>query len=150
MMTNETTVNKLPARSEIVVEDTWRLEDIFASDDTWEKEFQEVKALIPHVKDFEGKLGESAGSLYEALQFQDGLLERLGKLYAYSHMRYDQDTTNSFYQGLDDRMKSLYAQAASGLAFIVPEILSIDEEKLKGFLNEKEELKLYEHSLEEI
>ena len=149
-MTNETTVNKLPARSEIVVEDTWRLEDIFASDDTWEKEFQEVKALIPHVKDFEGKLGESARSLYEALQFQDGLLERLGKLYAYSHMRYDQDTTNSFYQGLDDRMKSLYAQAASGLAFIVPEILSIDEEKLKGFLNEKEELKLYEHSLEEI
>ena len=149
-MTNETTVNKLPARSEIVVEDTWRLEDIFASDDAWEKEFQEVKALIPHVKDFQGKLGESAGSLYEALQFQDGLLERLGKLYAYSHMRYDQDTTNSFYQGLDDRMKSLYAQAASGLAFIVPEILSIDEEKLKGFLNEKEELKLYEHSLEEI
>ena len=149
-MTNETTVNKLPARSEIVVEDTWRLEDIFASDDAWEKEFQEVKALIPHVKDFQGKLGESAGSLYEALQFQDGLLERLGKLYAYSHMRYDQDTTNSFYQGLDDRMKNLYAQAASGLAFIVPEILSIDEEKLKGFLNEKEELKLYEHSLEEI
>ena len=149
-MTNETTVNRLPARSEIVVEDTWRLEDIFASDDTWEKEFQEVKALIPHVKDFQGKLGESAGSLYEALQFQDGLLERLGKLYAYSHMRYDQDTTNSFYQGLDDRMKNLYAQAASGLAFIVPEILSIDEEKLKGFLNEKEELKLYEHSLEEI
>ena len=90
------------------------------------------------------------GVLYEALQFQDGLLERLGKLYAYSHMRYDQDTTNSFYQGLDDRMKNLYAQAASGLAFIVPEILSIDEEKLKGFLNEKEELKLYEHSLEEI
>ena len=28
--------------------------------------------------------------------------------------------------------------------------MSIDEEKLKGFLNEKEELKLYEHSLEEI
>ena len=150
MMTNETTVNKLPARSEIKVEDTWRLEDIFASDDAWEKEFQEVKALIPNAKDFQGKLGESAESLYGALQFQDQLLEKLGKLYAYSHMRYDQDTTNSFYQGLDDRMKNLYAQAASSLAFIVPEILVIDEETLKGFLNEKEELKLYEHSLEEI
>ena len=117
----------------------------------WEKEFQEVKALDSSMlKDFQGKLGESAGSLYEALQYQDQLLERLGKLYAYSHMRYDQDTTNSFYQGLDDRMKNLYSQAASSLAFIVPEILSIDEEKLKGFLDEKEELKLYEHSLEEI
>ena len=84
MMTNETTVNKLPARSEIVVEDTWRLEDIFASDDAWEKEFQEVKALIPHVKDFQGKLGESAGSLYEALQFQMGYWN---DLVSYIHIR---------------------------------------------------------------
>ena len=114
-MVNETTVNKLPSRNELPVEDTWRLEDIFASDDEWKKELQEVKSLIPGVKEYEGKLGESADTLYEALQKQDHLLERLGNLYAYSHMRYDQDTTNSFYQGLDDRMKNLYSQAASGL-----------------------------------
>ncbi len=132
------------------MEDTWRLEDIFASDESWEKEFQEVKALIPAVKEFEGKLSESADILYDALQYQDQLLEQLGKLYAYSHMRYDQDTTNSFYQGLDDRMKNLYSQAASHLAFIVPELLSIDEGRLNDFLSEKVELKLYEHSLDEI
>lgn len=149
-MANEASVNKLPSRSEIAVEDTWRLEDIFASDESWEKEFQEVKALIPAVKEFEGKLSESADILYDALQYQDQLLERLGKLYAYSHMRYDQDTTNSFYQGLDDRMKNLYSQAASHLAFIVPELLSIDEGRLNDFLSEKVELKLYEHSLAEI
>jgi oligoendopeptidase F len=150
MMANEAAVNKLPSRSEIAVEDTWRLEDIFVSDESWEKEFQEVKALLPAVKEFEGKLSESADILYDALQYQDQLLERLGKLYAYSHMRYDQDTTNSFYQGLDDRMKNLYSQAASNLAFIVPELLSIDEGRLKDFLSEKVELKLYEHSLDEI
>ncbi|MCQ6274303.1 oligoendopeptidase F [Bacillus sp. V3B] len=149
-MANQVGVSKLPARNEIAVEDTWRLEDIFASDDAWEKEFQEVKSLIPTAKEFQGKLGESADTLYNALQYQDQLLERLGKLYTYSHMRYDQDTTNSFYQGLDDRMKNLYAQAASSLAFVVPELLSIEEARLNGFLAEKEELKLYEHSLEEI
>ncbi len=150
MMANEAAVNKLPSRSEIAVEDTWRLEDIFASDEVWEQEFQEVKSLIPGAKEFQGKLGESSDTLYRALQYQDQLLERLGKLYAYSHMRFDQDTTNSFYQGLDDRMKNLYSQAASSLAFIVPELLSIEEEKVNSFLAEKEELKLYEHSLEEI
>ncbi len=150
MMAKEAAVNKLPSRSEIAVEDTWRLEDIFVSDESWEKEFQEVKALLPAVKEFEGKLSESADILYDALQYQDQLLERLGKLYAYSHMRYDQDTTNSFYQGLDDRMKNLYSQAASNLAFIVPELLSIDEGRLKDFLSQKVELKLYEHSLDEI
>lgn len=149
-MANETSVRSLPSRSEIPVEETWRLEDIFASDDEWEKEFQDVKNQIPTIKKYEGKLGESSETLYEALQFQDQLLERIGKLYAYSHMRYDQDTTNSFYQGLDDRMKNLYSQAGSALAFIVPEILSIEESRLAGFLKEKQELRLYEHAIEEI
>ncbi|MCM3767512.1 oligoendopeptidase F [Neobacillus niacini] len=149
-MANEASVKSLPARSEIPVQDTWKLEDIFASDEQWEKEFQEVKSLIPGIKDFEGKLGTGAETLYQALQFQDRLMERLGKLYTYSHMRYDQDTTNSFYQGLDDRIKNLYSQAASQLAFIVPELLSIEESKLTGFLSEKPELKLYEHALQEI
>lgn len=149
-MGNDVAVKKLPARSEIKVEDTWRLEDIFSTDKAWEKEFQEVQSLIPGVVAFQGKLAESANQLYEALQSQDKLLERISKLYTYAHMRYDQDTTNSFYQGMDGRIKSLYSQVASALAYIVPEILSIDESRLQSFLNEKEELKLYEHSLEEI
>lgn len=149
-MANETAVKSLPARSDIPIEETWRLEDIFASDEVWEKEFQDVKNEIPKVKEFEGKLSESAETLYKALHFQDELLERIGKLYAYSHMKYDQDTTNSFYQGLDDRMKNLYSQAGSQLAFIVPEILSIDESKVAEFLKDKSELKLYEHAIAEI
>jgi oligoendopeptidase F len=149
-MANEAAVKSLPVRSEIPVEETWKLEDIFPSDQEWEKEFQEVKNMIPEVKKFEGKLGESADTLYQALDEQNQLLERIGKLYAYSHMRYDQDTTNSFYQGLDDRMKNLYSQAASQLAYIVPEILSIDEGKINEFLKQKSELQLYKHALEEL
>jgi len=149
-MANEAAVKSLPVRSEIPVEETWRLEDIFPSDQEWEKEFQDVKNMIPEVKKFEGKLGESADTLYQALDEQNQLLERIGKLYAYSHMRYDQDTTNSFYQGLDDRMKNLYSQAASQLAYIVPEILSIDEGKINEFLKQKSELRLYKHALEEL
>lgn len=64
-MSEQSKVKKLPSRSEIKVEDTWKLEDIFASDDAWEKEFEEVKALIPQMEKFKGKLGESAQTLYE-------------------------------------------------------------------------------------
>lgn len=149
-MANESAVKALPIRSEIPVEDTWKLEDIFSSDEEWESEFQAVKGMIPGVSEYKGKLAESAETLYQALQAEDALLERIGKLYTYAHMRYDQDTTNSFYQGLDDRTKNLYAQVASSLAYIVPEILSIDESKLKGFLEANGDLKLYEHALEEI
>lgn len=149
-MAKETTVKSLPARSEISIEETWQLEDIFATDQEWEKEFQTVNSLIPGIKEFQGKLGESAETLYQALQLEDKLLERIGRLFTYAHMRYDQDTTNSFYQGLNDRINNLYSQAGSQLAFIVPEILTIEQSKLDGFLKDKTELKLYEHAIEEI
>jgi oligoendopeptidase F len=144
------TKKSLPLRNEIPVEETWRLEDIFPTDEAWEQEFQEVKKMIPKLAEYQGRLGESADVLYEALQYQDEVSMRLGKLYTYAHMRYDQDTTNAFYQGLNDRATSLYSEASSAMAFIVPEILAIDEAKLRSFLEEKQELKLYEHALDEI
>ena len=149
-MSEQSKVKKLPSRSEIKVEDTWKLEDIFASDDAWEKEFEEVKALIPQMEKFKGKLGESAQTLYDALQEQDELTMRVSKLYTYAHMRYDQDTTNSFYQGLNDRIKTLYTQIASALSYVTPEILSIEESKVKQYMAEHKELKLYAHALDEI
>ncbi|MCZ0755956.1 oligoendopeptidase F [Anoxybacillus sp. J5B_2022] len=149
-MTEKKTVKSLPKRSEIPIEETWRLEDIFPTDEAWEQEFQQVKSMIPKLSDYQGRLGESADVLYEALQYQDELSMRIEKLYTYAHMRYDQDTTNSFYQGLNDRITGLYSEASSAMAFIVPEILAIDEAKVKSFLSEKEELKLYEHALDEI
>ncbi|MDP9577915.1 UNVERIFIED_ORG: oligoendopeptidase F [Bacillus sp. 1751] len=149
-MSEQSKVKKLPSRSEIKVEDTWKLEDIFASDDAWEKEFEEVKALIPQMEKFKGKLGESAQTLYDALQEQDELTMRVSKLYTYAHMRYDQDTTNSFYQGLNDRIKTLYTQIASALSYVTPEILSIEESKIKQYMVEHKELKLYAHVLDEI
>ncbi|WP_033578051.1 oligoendopeptidase F [Priestia aryabhattai] len=149
-MSEQSKVKKLPSRSEIKVEDTWKLEDIFASDDVWEKEFEEVKTLIPKMEKFKGKLGESAQTLYDALQEQDELTMRVSKLYTYAHMRYDQDTTNSFYQGLNDRIKTLYTQIASALSYVTPEILSIEESKIKQYMAEHKELKLYAHALDEI
>ncbi|UOE59944.1 oligoendopeptidase F [Priestia filamentosa] len=147
-MTEQT--KKLPARSEIPEKDTWRLEDIFATDKEWEKDFDEVKELIPSVTAYAGKLGESSENLYNALKTQDEVTLRVEKLYAYAHMRYDQDTTNSFYQGLNDRIQSLYTQVASALSFMTPEILAIEEEKISSFLEENEALRLYKHALEEI
>jgi oligoendopeptidase F len=146
----EKKVNALPKRDEIPVEDTWELEAIYENDQQWEEEFKEIKALLPEMKEYKGKLAESADKLYNALQKQDEITIKLGKLYTYAHMRYDQDTTNSQYQGLNDRAANLATQVSSELAFVVPEILSVPEETIKQYLSDKEELKLYEHALDEI
>ncbi len=146
----EKKVNALPKREDIPVEDTWDLEAIYENDEKWDEEFTEIKSLLPDMEQYKGKIGESAETLYQALQKQDEITIKLGKLYTYAHMRYDQDTTNSHYQGLNDRAANLATQVSSALAFVVPEILSLPEEKIQQFLKEKKELGLYAHALDEI
>lgn len=149
-MTEQAKPKSLPKRNELQVEETWRLEDIFPTDEDWEKEFKEIKESIPSMEQFRGKLAESADTLYKALDTQYEISKRLGKLYTYAHMRYDQDTTNSFYQGLNDRAENLFTQAGSAFSFMDPEILAMDEEKIKLFIKEHNELQLYEHILDEL
>lgn len=146
----ENTAKELPKRSEVPVELTWRLEDIFATDEEWEKEFKQLQQEIPKAEQYKGKLGESADRLYAYLKLEDEIWNRLGKLYTYAHMRYDQDTTNSFYQGLNSRAENLATQASSAMSFAVPEILTIDEKRIDAFLEEKKELRLYKKVLDEI
>ncbi|WP_053220354.1 oligoendopeptidase F [Virgibacillus senegalensis] len=141
---------ELQSREQVPLEKTWRLEDIFVIDEEWEKELEAVKNKLPEFKNYQGKVSDSADTLYSLLKLQDEVSERLGKLYTYAHMRYDQDTTNSLYQALNAKAENLLTQASSAMSFIVPEILSLDEEKLKAFIKEHQELKQYEHTLNEI
>ncbi|MFC0189113.1 oligoendopeptidase F [Fictibacillus aquaticus] len=146
----QTKTKSLPKRNEIAVEDTWDLEAIYASDEEWEKEFTSIKELLPAIKDYQGTLGDSAEALYNFFQSQDEVTKKLGKLYTYAHMRYDQDTANSFYQSLNDRASTLATQVSSTMSFAVPEILSLPEEKVNKFAADYEPLKLYKHALDEI
>src|SRR5690625_2711967 len=117
---------KLQKRSEIPVERTWRLEDIFANDELWEEEYQALEKDITQITAYQNTLSKSADQLFNVLDLQDKLSERLGKLYTYSQMRYDQDSTNAFYQAMNARADHLLTVATSSMSFIVPEILEID------------------------
>ncbi|MGO4889362.1 oligoendopeptidase F [Anaerobacillus sp. MEB173] len=149
-MTNKNKGKSLPNRDELPIKQTWDLEAIYSDDNAWEQEFKEIKEMLPKLSEFRGNLANSAESLYNGLQYQNEISKKLGKLYTYAHMRSDQDTTNSFYQGLNDRASTLASQVSSASSYIVPEILSIPQETIDQFLKENEQLRLYEHALDEL
>ncbi|WP_017381594.1 oligoendopeptidase F [Paenisporosarcina sp. TG-14] len=144
------TKNKILTREKVPTELTWKLEDIFSSDEVWEVEYKEVSELSEKAEAFKGTFGNGAQALYNALAFKDEVSERIYKLYTYSHMRYDQDTTNSHYQAMDSRIKTLLVKVSTGLSFITPEILALDESIVLSYVNEHEELQLYKQVLKEI
>lgn len=145
-----TNTNKVLTRGEVPEELTWQLEDIFETDAAWEQEFKDVSVLSEKAETYKGTLKSSAKALLEALKYRDEIYNRAMKLYTYSNMRTDQDTTNSHYQALNSRIKSLVAKVSTGLSFLTPEILELDEATIDAYLAENEELSVYKQAIKEI
>ncbi|MCS1383922.1 oligoendopeptidase F [Lysinibacillus sphaericus] len=142
--------NRVLMRNEIPVELTWRLEDIFATDTLWEEEFKKVAELSKEASSYAGTLKNGADALLAVLTYYDKIYQRTMRLYTYAHMRYDQDTTNSFYQDMNSRIQTLATNISAALSFLTPEILSLSEETIESYLADNQDLQLYKQSLKEI
>ncbi|AZR72095.1 oligoendopeptidase F [Anoxybacter fermentans] len=141
---------KLVQRHEIPEEYRWKTEDIYPDVDTWEADFQKVKERIPKFEKFRGHLGESAEKLLDCLKFRDETGEIAQRLFGYASRKRDEDTRISKYQSLYNRSFSLLTELQSATSFIVPEILTIPEEKLKEFMQTNSELAIYCHYIDNI
>ena len=67
------TENKIPLRSEVAVENTWALEDLYATDDDWKADMERLKSMMQQIAGYQGKLGESSASLLAYLKLQDDI-----------------------------------------------------------------------------
>ena len=52
-------------RSEQKIQDTWKMEDMFISDEAWEKDFEKATKMIPHYSDFSGEVSKDKEKLIE-------------------------------------------------------------------------------------
>lgn len=138
------------SRQEVPEKYRWKLEDIFPSDEAWEKAFLSIPALFETVSRYKGRLAEGPDVLAKALDEADRLDLELMELFAYARMRLDEDNNSSFYQDMADRITSLYYQAAAVTAFLPSEIISIPEETLHFWLKTYEGLAVHRHRLDHL
>lgn len=139
---------ELKKRSEIAVEHTWAMEDLFASDELWYKNLERLKGYKEKLFEFKGKLGSNAKTLLEFYQQVEELLRLLDDLLNYSSRKRDQDTKNSTYQAMDGAMISVYVEVSEALSFETPEIISISDEIMEKFYQEEKGLELYRRHIE--
>ena len=137
-------------RSAVPDEYKWKLEDIFPDDDIWEKTYKETEQAIPQLSRFAGKISASAEALLSCIREMHALEETIGKLYAYAHMRNDEDKTVPKYQEQYDRMGGLLVQFNQTVSFFEPELLTLSDEQLQQFYKDQPDLELYRHFIDNI
>jgi oligoendopeptidase F len=134
----------IPQRSDIAEKYKWKLEDIYPTTGDWEKDFTGIKELIPQISSFKEHLSESGKKLYDCLALNDSVSIIMGKLYVYANMKLDEDTRNSNFQQLSDRITGLNTQLDEATSFIQPEILTIPDERIKSFIQSEKGLGVYQ------
>ncbi len=141
---------KIPQRSEVSAEYKWHLEDIYESDEAFEKALTEAGTYPEKLASYQGKLSRSAADLLGYLKLDDEITEVARDLINYANRKSDEDTRVSLYSGYCERVEALFAGIGSAAAFAVPEILSISDEKMEQFYKEEQGLELYRLSLSRI
>lgn len=137
-------------REEIEDKYKWQLEKIYTSETVWEDDFKKLQQMIKAVAALQGTMTQSAEALLKVMQVSDDMGRIAEKLYVYARMRRDENNASHVYQALFDRAERLGVEANSAAAFIVPEILTIPEDKLNEFMQQNQEMAVYRHALEEI
>lgn len=128
----------------------WKLEDIYDSEEIWEKTFAELKKKQTEYAQFAGTLHESSDKLKDCLKFDEEVGIELEKLYLYAMLSKDEDLTKSKSNSRYERIMILHSELTAASSFIVPEILQIDEEKLRQYVEEQDFLKVYKHYFEDL
>ena len=141
---------KLRKREEIPAQYKWNLQDMFASDELWEEETQQVFELAKEIEQYQGRLDESAATLLAFFQKLDELQYHGERVYVYANQRYHEDTAVSKYQGYSAKADTVSVAMSSAVSFMNPEILAMDEALLEQFYKEEPALEQYRRAIDEI
>lgn len=142
--------NQQCKRSEVPEALKWKLTDLYASDDLWEKEVDTICSLSKQIADYAEKLGDSADTLLHFLKERDTLLQLMSRMYVYANQSYHQDTADAHYQAYAAKAESVRVEVSASLSFADPEILAIPEERIAKFYEEEPELEKYRRAIDVI
>jgi oligoendopeptidase F len=134
----------IPQRSDIPEKYKWKLEDIYATSESWEKNFSALKDQSPQISTCKGHLSDSGKKLLECLELNDTLSNKLDRLYVYANLKLDEDTRNSTSQQMADRISALGTQIAEASSFFQPEILAIPDQQIRDFIKSEKGLGTYQ------
>jgi oligoendopeptidase F len=121
----------------------WNLKDIYESDEAWKIELATQLPVADELLQYKGKLGESAKTLYTFLEKQSNFYKQLTRLSTYASMKADQNTANTFYQGMTQEISQKFSAVAAKLSFVSPELSAIPNETILKFMKSEKKLSKY-------
>lgn len=150
LMATKVTEAQSKERKDVPEKYKWDNTIIYQSIDEWQKDKETISAQIDMLKNFQGKLSKSSEMFYSALNLYFSIYKSFYKLSDYAGRIADEDIRITANQALNQQATTLGTKFSEASAFISPEILAMDPEKIKKFFDEKKELNEYKFFINDI
>lgn len=137
-------------RKDIEEKYKWDIDKLYSGKEDILKDKEKIDKLVNEILSLKGKLLSSGENLYKVLSLSDEIEIMSGKIVAYTFMKRDEDNGKSESQTLASLGEKISVDIGESLSFIVPEILSKDDEAINKLVGESEELGLYKNLLDEL
>jgi oligoendopeptidase F len=122
-------------RSEIPAEYRWDFSAIYPNWDAWEASLKDLEVRSAAFAAMKGTLAQGPARLLEACRALDGLEELAGRLYRYPSLQRDVDTRDQTVAGYFQRVRAVVARAETATAWFVPELLTIPQTAVAGWID---------------
>ena len=143
-------MNKPLTRSEVAIETTWDLADLFATRDEWLAELAAVERSVESVVAYRGRLAAGAGVLLACLDARDALLARMERVGAFAGLREAEDGGNAAHQADLSNAAAAGARVQAALKFVDGEILALPEGTVAAYLGDEPALSVYRPTLDDL
>ena len=127
-------IKELPRRQDVPREQTWDIEALYATPEAWDADEAGIAAGVDALAGHAGHLGTPEG-LLAYLAAADEVELRLTRFMSYAGMTASVDGRDAVAAARRDRASGLGARYGSVTAFYRPELLALDEETVRGWLD---------------
>jgi len=128
------TAERVATRSEIPESDKWDLSNLFTDAGKWQEDFAWLQRAYPKLEEWKGRVGESAQTLADVLEFEKSLELKIERVYHYASLQLAEDSTNNEYLTRIGQVQNLLTKIGEAAAFVVPEIQAINDEEFAKFV----------------
>lgn len=122
-------------REEIEEKYKWDLSEYIKDQDEWENLFSYVKANYKNVCKFEGKLSTSE-NIYACFMAEKDISEKLGLLGVYTNLKVKENSLDSKYQNLLNRVSKLGTEVDEAYSFITSELNLLSDDFINSLILE--------------
>lgn len=142
--------SKVLKRSEIDNKYKWNMNDFYSDWLEWDRELEELKAMMKEIPQYKGKIKEDSKKFIELIQLEEKMGRLLDKLYVYVYMLKDLDSKDETSSVKLQEIQSVYTEYSVSAAWITPEILEIPQATMEKWIEENPKLKDQRFGLMEI